>query len=211
MFELVFIHGWGFDASVWDGLAEQLKEFPQQRVDMGFFGSPRQIQGNKYRKILIGHSLGFMHGLRQRQDWIGWVSINSFCRFTPDCVPVAALRDMQRKLATNVEETLDSFYGFIRGGANEVPALTPDINKLREGLDELRDGNLSETLKTIQAKGLVLASLNDLLVPKTATEALLDASGGQARIGWHDTAGHLLPLRDAAWCAEKIRKFLQNQ
>jgi hypothetical protein len=59
----------------------------------------------------------------------------------------------------------------------------------------------------MDAPGLVLASNNDPLVPERASEELgeLAKRGG---IQWHDTANHIAPINDAAWCAAAIRKFL---
>ena len=62
--ELVFIHGFGFDASVWDPLFELLPQFKKRRIDLGFFGAaaePLRLEGPS---VLVGHSLGFLHGLR---------------------------------------------------------------------------------------------------------------------------------------------------
>ncbi len=302
--ELVFIHGWGFDAGVWDRLAEHLSDYPQRRLDLGFFperhsgkiaflpqqkcdfirnpvsssagnflpiekldsGSiffrPASLTEEKIvqndvrhdvRRILIGHSLGFLHGLMQHQDWAGWVAINGFRRFTPDCVPPAALRDMRRRLSADPEETLRRFYATIgiieedterlssprRRGSSVVRPPDKDLHapqtrrdwipafagmtteswiyklkdhtnqpRLRDGLDELRDGDATGTLSSLQASGLVLASRNDPLVPVAATEAL--ASASSATLAWHETGGHILPLSDPEWCAEQIKNYVKN-
>lgn len=206
--KLVFIHGWGFDARFWNALALLLPQYQQERIELGFLSSRRTEKfPQDTPAILIGHSLGFIHGWQQRQDWSAWVAINSFPRFVqtetqPGCVPAAALREMRMKLVVQPEKTLQSFY---KQNNAEAPQGTPDIERLREGLDELRDGDVRKILETANIPGLVLAAFNDPLVPIAVSEEL----GRTAqRIAWHETGGHVLPQSDPGWCAEAIRGFL---
>ncbi len=78
--ELVFVHGWGCDAGFWDPLAALLP-YPHWKIECGYFGAtPIKIETHG-PAILVGHSLVFMYGLQQRQDWAGWIAINGFPRF----------------------------------------------------------------------------------------------------------------------------------
>jgi pimeloyl-[acyl-carrier protein] methyl ester esterase len=242
--ELVFIHGWGFDARFWDALAPLLPAYKQQCVDMGFFdqqinhpplaggsnlqskfgeGSDQEtpspaktndlLRKSKFSlplpqgerdKILIGHSLGFMHGIRQRQDWKGWIAINSFPRFAGTCVPGFILREMRKRLESDPAKTLSDFGGLI--GA-ELNTNKGNIEHLLQGLDTLRDEDIGDVLGTRAMPGLVLASHNDPIVPDSASELLGDFAHD---IGWHDDGGHMLPQTYPAWCAQKITKFLKD-
>src|SRR5262245_19094736 len=101
--ELVFIHGWGFDARFWDALSTLLPQFPQKRIDFGFFASPKADDAPTSPHILIGHSLGFVHGITKMKKWDGWIAINSFPRFVktetkPGCTSAAELRDIRQRL-----------------------------------------------------------------------------------------------------------------
>ncbi|HUY68731.1 MAG TPA: alpha/beta hydrolase [Alphaproteobacteria bacterium] len=232
--ELVFIHGWGFDASFWDPLCELLPPFPQRRVDLGFFGAsghaplPAKTKGlvppeggTKLRfslppppggrkPVLVGHSLGFLHGVTVRQDWRGWVAINGFVRFAEDgsgtgCMPAADLRAMKMRLQKNPRDTLKDFYQSIEA---KPLSNVPDAARLCAGLDELRDGDVAKTLAALDVPGLALAARNDPLVPVRASETLgQKASGG---LLWHEDGGHNMPQSDAAWCARAITDFLET-
>jgi pimeloyl-[acyl-carrier protein] methyl ester esterase len=208
--ELVFIHGWGFEAGFWDKLAERLGAYPQRRIDLGFFGKPSVWHpADGANRIVVGHSLGFIYGMTQFENWKGWIAINGFARFVttptrPGCVPAAALRDMRRRLLADPAKTLSDFYQSIgadtvRGGANAA--------RLRDGLDLLRDCDLGDVLAATEVPGLVLAARNDPLVPLAAGEHLARFARPH-RLALHETGGHLLPQTDPAWCARMIAEFV---
>jgi pimeloyl-[acyl-carrier protein] methyl ester esterase len=208
--ELVFIHGWGFDASFWDPLAALFASYPQRRIDLGFFGEQNSALPEGNEKILIGHSLGFIHGLRQKQNWAGWAAINGFARFVEapgktGCVPAAALRDMRLRFSSDPAKTLKDFYSFI--GARAPQTVSLDADRLREGLDELRGEDVSGIVSALDVPGLVLASRSDPLVPVAASEALAKKTR-QAKLKWHERGSHVLPQSDPAWCAQAIKEFL---
>lgn len=204
--KLIFIHGWGFDAHVWDSVTSLLADDNQQCLDMGFFGKP-MLDMDSEPAILIGHSLGFVHGLTLRNNWHGWIAINSFPRFlttptAPGCVPSSALRDMRMRLTVAPEKTLKGFHELL---GSSMPSGTPDMEKLREGLDRLRDSEVGETAAQI-SPGLVLASRHDPLVPAGTSEALAHNKD----ILWHEGGGHILPQTDPAFCAHAIRCFMEE-
>jgi pimeloyl-[acyl-carrier protein] methyl ester esterase len=82
----------------------------------------------------------------------------------------------------------------------------PDIDRLRAGLDELQ-ADITPLLEPMITPGLVLAARNDPLVPPKVSENLCGLTREGALL-WHETAGHLLPLRDPEWCANAIKDFL---
>jgi len=205
--ELVFIHGWAFDARFWDALAPKLSQFAQSRVDLGFFGAGTDFVPTE-NCVLVGHSLGFIHGVQLNAKWRSWIAINSFPRFVnsneqPGCVTAAALRKMRMQLENDPPGALRDFYHLI--GATSV-AGTSDPACLHDGLDQLRDCDIEDKIKALSAPGLVLAARNDPLVPLAISERL----GGNARLKLHDTGGHLLPQADPDWCAREIAAFVTN-
>lgn len=207
--KLVFIHGWGFDAGFWDGLLPLLPEFEQQRVDLGFYGE-RSAGSAAVGNILVGHSLGFVHGMRDSQNWAGWVAINSFPRFLninnkAGCVEPAVLRSMRQQLAKNAERTLAAFHRSV--GATRTAAVPPRLDNLSGGLDELRDADIGDLLETNTKPGLILAAKNDPLVPIETSEAM---AASNTSLHWHPAGGHLLPQSDAAWCAKAIKDFIKT-
>lgn len=206
--KLTFIHGWGFDARFWNALSELLPQYEQQRVDLGFFGAPTPVLSGE-PGILVGHSLGFVHGLKLRQDWRGWIAINSFARFVrtatqPGCVEAAELRELRMRMTTDPASALQRTYEKLEA---HPPAGTPDIPRLLVGLDELRDCDVSDILENIDVPGLVLAGREDHLVPPKTSLALC-GHAPHGSVTWHETGGHMLPARDPVWCAKAIESFL---
>lgn len=208
--KLVFIHGWGFNKRFWDALSALLPDYQQERIDLGFFGD-RNLVKHTDGKILIGHSFGFTHGIRNYKNWRGWIAINSFPRFVPaaaqaGCVPVARLMDMRKKLQTDAKKTLRDFYALIGAKPVEGP---PNLELLLKGLDELREADVSDSLRSPQIPGLALSGANDPLVSPAISEELgqMAHRGGLMR---HEKAGHLLPQTEPLWCARAIDDFLQS-
>jgi pimeloyl-[acyl-carrier protein] methyl ester esterase len=233
--ELVFIHGWGFDVRFWDALGELLPQYKQHRIDLGFITprhhEPSSKQGSDgdadwvpdksgqpwtdriFRDdvdyVLIGHSLGFVYGVKRKRNWQSWIAINSFPRFVrtdlqPGCVAGAELRELRAGLVSNSTRALEAFYERIE---SYPPNGSPNIEQLRSGLDELRDSDAGNILEGLETRGLVLASRNDPLVPPKVSENLC----GLVRNGvllWNEGGGHTLPMRDPVWCAQAIEDFL---
>jgi pimeloyl-[acyl-carrier protein] methyl ester esterase len=204
---LVFIHGWGLDASLWDPLVAELSDHTHLCLERGFFGQRQLSIVGDEPSILIGHSLGFLYGLSLPIKWQGWVAINSFPRFVikPNeigCVPPVALRDMRIRLRANTKKTLADFHAMI--GAPR-PNSAPNTDALCQGLDELRDLDNND-LTASNVPGLVLASKNDPLVTAETSENLAKNKD----ILWHQTAGHILPHSDPHFCAIAIKNFLDT-
>ena len=211
MMELVLIHGWGLDASLWNDAGRLLPQYKKHKMDLGFFGNAHEPELAGDKLILVGHSLGFVHGMTRRKDWAGWISINSFPRFVrtetrAGCTSAAELRDIRKRLSADAEKTLKDFHYYI--GA-EAPPGSPNAERLREGLDELSTAAIEETLFALDAPGLVLASKNDILVPSETSEKLA-ALAPRAGIAWHDSGGHVLPQSDPKWCAREIQNYMET-
>lgn len=207
--KLVFIHGWGFDARFWETLSPLLPHWEKQFVDLGFFGNATGIP-DAAGNILIGHSMGFAHGMNTRKDWAGWIAINSFSRFVAiedkvGCVPMAALLALRKQMKVDPVNGLKKFYDSI--GA-EPPATTaaPDVESLCQSLDELRDISIDGTPAAQDKPGLVLGAQNDPLVPIETTMAM---DFLHATIKMHASGGHVLPQSEPVWCATMIADFLR--
>ncbi len=202
---LIFVHGWGFDTVLWNGIAEALPQYPQRRIDLGFLGGAATVAEFSSDDVLIGHSLGFLWGLRQQQNWRQVIAINGFARFagSPEegaCVGPAALRAMRLALARDAGKALATFYRSIN---HTAPCDRHNATRLAEGLALLETEHIE---KPLAVPCRVLATRNDPLVPKAASDHLAAITGGS--ILWSDEGGHLLPLTRPQWCADAIEACL---
>jgi pimeloyl-[acyl-carrier protein] methyl ester esterase len=203
---LVFVHGWALGPEIWDFVGPRLDNFAQERVDLGYFGGPRlpePLPGD----VLVGHSAGFLWGLRHRQDWAGAVAINSFSRFCLDtqrrgCVRAAELRAMRTFLARDADACVKNFRASIGAPPPPGPA---HAAALAEGLALLAafDAAPHPGGKPF----LALAARDDALAPPREAANLARAAGGTLALS--DQGGHGLPWTAPKFCADKIEAFLQ--
>lgn len=203
---VVFVHGWGFDRTLWNSVVAALPQFDSTTVELGFLGSNPSVFQPQPDDVLIGHSLGLLWGMTQNAHWSAVIAINAFACFTGPlessaCVRPATLRAMRLGLARDAAATLAKFYAMFD---SRLSVGQFDGPRLADGLELLERQKITETLAV---PSLVLASRNDPLVPVSASEAL--AARMQTAITWHDSGGHLLPLTQPLWCANAIRAFLE--
>ncbi len=212
---LVFVHGWGFDASFWDALLPKLDpalgEF--KVAEMGFFGGTPNYPECGGGDVLIGHSLGFLRGIAVAKKPRAWIAVNGFVRFAAEkgvkecCVSLTALKDMRRKLERDAPSVLAAFHASVGG---DIPLGEPNVPALAEGLDILRDGDIKALLKTTTCPSLVLAGTHDPLVPLEASLAIGRAAAGTTATVFFEDGGHVLPLSHADRCAAEINRFLSR-
>ncbi|WP_296713451.1 alpha/beta hydrolase [Rhodoblastus sp.] len=203
---LVFVHGWALGPEIWDALASRLSEYAQARVNLGYFGAA-DIPTLQESDILVGHSAGLLWGLREKRDWAGVVSINSFARFCLDaqgrgCVRPAALRAMRLSLERDPQDCADAF----RRSLGIAPASgSAQKEHLMEGLDLL--GGFDATSSLDRRPCLVLGAEDDFLAPPAAARDLAAQSGGALALS--ATGGHGLPWTAPDFCAARIGEFLR--
>jgi pimeloyl-[acyl-carrier protein] methyl ester esterase len=233
---LVFVPGWAFGPESFDALAPLLTDYPQTRVDLGFFGAAR-IPAFAPGDVLIGHSMGFSWGLSQNPAWAGAVAINGFSRFTLEngrgCVRPAELRALRKALARDPRSCVNDFRA--RHGAGPAPGAI-QVEALAAGLEFLetydaspqsRHCERSEAIHPAKRRIvdgfaplamtaseeqptipiLVLAAQDDPLVPLDASQELAQTGGEWAA---SPRGGHGLPWTAPEFCAKKIRDFLRR-
>lgn len=206
---LLLVHGWGFDAAIWDALAALLPDRPILHAEAGYLGAESCWPEVPAGTIAVGHSAGVLALLeRWPPGCAGLVSIAGFPRFAaaPDLpgVPDRILARMARDLDAAPGPTLDAFRRRC-GAAPVTDTLVP--SRLATGLDALRAQDLRATAARLFADGtlplLALAAEDDPIVTPAHTRALFPA----ATLRWTDTGGHLLPVTRPDWCAEMIARF----
>lgn len=190
------LHGWGFDARVWDALAPLLAG-ELVRMDRGYFGHRVDGPVDADRPdLVVGHSLGAMLLARRWPD-VPLVAINGFDRFCGvDAVAPRVLERMAKRFDQTPAKVLDDFRAGI--GADPAPAIV-SRERLREDLTLLADQTAAPAHR---APVLALQAGDDPLLPPALREA---AFGGGAVVC--PDGGHLLPLTRPEWCAARIADF----
>ncbi len=207
---LLLAHGWGCDATIWDGLRAALDGFETLVVERGYLGACPAWPAVPAGAIAVGHSAGLLDLLADLPPGCaGVAAINGFTRFAeaadfPPGTPRRVLDRMARRLADDPDGTVRTFRdrcglpplpGPLRGGAARQ-------DRLRDGLAVLavRDGRAD-------ARGLRLLALAAAGDP-VATPAMTRACFAASDTIWHPGDSHVLPLVDPSWCAGHLRRFM---
>lgn len=193
---LLLLHGWAFDASVWDALLALLPDFSAVRWDRGYFG-PAHNPAASGPAVAVGHSLGAMILADRLPPDVPLVAINGFDHFTGEGgVPARVVGQMQHRFDADPGQVVDTF----RARCGAEPADRPlNVPVLRTDLALLAVHRASTTARRI----LVLHGGADPIVPESLRQS---GFPGAARTEIAD-GGHLLPLTHPQWCADQIGAF----
>ena len=215
--KLVFEHGWGFDAGVWDGVIALLPGFACVVADRGYFGAavvPR-VDGEC---VLVAHSHGVMRGLRVIGKPLrgagnlcrGMVALGGFDRFVagPDVagIPARVLDRMLARLANAPEAVVAEFRQ--RCGW-DGPFGAVDVAWLEADLRDLREGDCRREAAAFGGPILSLAGADDPILPQALRDGVFAGAARAERRGVAG-AGHLLPLTHAELCAAAIAEFVER-
>jgi pimeloyl-[acyl-carrier protein] methyl ester esterase len=208
--KLLFVHGWGFDASFWDDLAARLDHFEQVRDDRGYFGSPAPMTCSG-RCVAVTHSFGTMRLLSEPPAGLaGVIAINGFDRFIASDdfpgVPPRLVDTMIARFDRRPRAVLDDFLGRCGCGPARY-----DFDRLRlaADLERMRTTDVRGVTAGLDMPLLSLQSAHDRIVPAAMRDAALAGSGKRERHE-HPDAGHLLPTDEPDWCAAAIAAFLEK-
>jgi pimeloyl-ACP methyl ester carboxylesterase len=208
---VVLVHGWGYDAGIWDAVRSHLPSVLRvETLDFGFFGAPRRPKVSPGETVLaVGHSLGALWWLAQRDiPWRRLLSIDGFPRFTeaPDGSPAVAprvLARMRTQFRKHPAAVLAEFHG--RCGM-PAPTTVPDLDRLAAGLDWLAEWDGRAALAARGDDVCALAGSDDPIVPAEMSAAAFSGlpPGHFASIA---SLGHRLPVSDPALCACWIERL----
>jgi pimeloyl-[acyl-carrier protein] methyl ester esterase len=206
----LFVHGWGFDSSIWSGVAALLPELRFAMSDRGYFGAPVAPLPTE-PVVAVTHSFGAMRVLRDPPpNCRGLVAINGFDSFTArDETPGVHPRIVERMLTRFASDPATVLSDFRRRCGSDAPFGSFDPEPLREDLEALRDWDCTAVSADWQLPIFSLQGAADpILVP-----AMLDHTFSGAPLLERMTlpdGGHLLPLTHPEFCARQIATFIER-
>lgn len=193
---LVFLHGWGLDASLWDAVCAALPEFETTAMDRGYFGPPMtDLPPEPF--LAVGHSLGALM-IAEFPDAIGHIAVNGFDRFVgDDAIPKRVMDRMEKRFSESYAEILAEFRERIGAGA------APDAPNYARLAYELHFLATADARDVKRPRTLVLHGGADPLLPEAMREAVFPGAQRETLA----EAGHLLPRTHPQWVADRIRAF----
>jgi pimeloyl-[acyl-carrier protein] methyl ester esterase len=207
---LWFVHGWGFDASLWEELAAALPEFRAVYEDRGYFGPPHDARPSE-PCIAVAHSFGAWIALQWPAPACrGLVAIHGFDCFTArEGCPGVAPRIVDRMRARLAADPHGVLREFRRRCGEERAVEDLEVDRLRADLDALRDLDGRPLAAGFSAPIVSLQGAADPIVPRAMRDAVFASNARTHRIV-HPSAGHLLPRTDPALCASAIRELVEQ-
>ena len=199
--KIIFVHGWGADASYWDDLAVLVHGGKDaQRVDLGYTDKQAHYAGGP--ALYITHSLGTLWALQNRaQDMQGLIAINGFACFKT-LVDTKVLTLMKKGLARDIASQMHAFY--CAASMPQQGALHPD--NLTLGLEWLAQEDARPVLGALEPSVMALLSGQDNIVPLEAVRAQWD----KADVKICAPGGHNIPQTHAQWCADHINAYIKD-
>lgn len=206
---LLFAHGWGFDAGMWDDVIAHLN-LPEntviRRIDLGYTGNPVTpipVNADSNNTICIGHSLGAALLLQNIRNPAGMIAINGFDHFCGH-IPASDIDAMQNNLRRNMTLQMQGFYRACGVTINPLPSFNRDT--LLTGLNTLKTLNVHKALKTLECPVTALLSRNDKVFPYRYGRDIWKNTD----MVTHANGGHCLPLTDPAFCAAHIANHIEK-
>lgn len=208
---IVFVHGWGFNSSIWDKIhLNSDTDIKTIKIDFGYTGQSNLAMPDLSEKIIyVGHSLGvlwLLKHIKNHENIKGFVSINGF-----DCfykfTPAEQIQTMKNNIDKNHSAQMRSFYH--RCGLKKDYGLLKsnyNIQNLKTGLDWLETWDCTKNLSEIKCKILAICSENDRIVPITESDRIW---------GDHDMiktkeGSHILPISAPDLCSYHINEIIRK-
>jgi pimeloyl-[acyl-carrier protein] methyl ester esterase len=205
MIQIIWAHGWGFDATCFKSLAQALPQYQHHFLDQGYFGKAIfPIIPENSMAIGIGHSLGFAKLLQSPIPLQGIISLCGFYRFAatsswPYGIPVRSLKRMITKFKQTPTTVLKDFYD--RCGLSWAPPTTYRNDLLLQDLQNL------ETLWYDKLPFSILgaiASSHDLITPLPLQQSLFQ------NLLVIPEGGHLPWVKNFNLCSDYLTALIQT-
>ena len=198
---LLFVHGWGFDRSIWDAMRGEFPDSAMEFADLGYFGARCWPEVDR-PAVAVGHSVGSLLLLRNPpRDCRALVAINGFDRF-------AVGRPLDRMIDRFAVAPADVLAEFRRRCGDGV-AGDADWDRLGEDLRLLRDADERGASQAWRAPILSLQADDDPILPGPLRVGAFDGAGDVRRAA-SAAGGHCLPASRPGWCAAQVRALLDE-
>lgn len=205
MSTIVLVHGWGYDAHLWDGVRARLHpDLEVAAIDLGFYGAVLPTPTFAAPVLAVGHSLGTLWWLAQSDiPWRRLLSINGFPRFvaTADFAPAVAPRVLSRMKRQFLREPMAVLAEFHARCGGHAPSGSPNIERLAAGLDMLGEWDGRARLAARRDDVVALAGTHDPIVPAAMSRMAFGT------VEFIATTGHLLPVTHPEICARWIERL----
>ncbi len=201
----VFVHGWGSDSSIWDGLKDHIQGDKKKYVDLGFVGdSLKTVVNLNDKAIFVTHSYGTVWALKHYANKMqGLIAINGFTNFS-NFAQDRLIDAMHANLDRNPEIQMMEFWdacGLKKHCDGEL-----HVERLHAGLNWMMEWDMRQALENTSIPVLSLAGGQDKILP-------LD----KMKEEWRDfdlhitqAGDHVLPVSNTQWCATKIKDFIDE-
>ena len=179
--QLLFIHGWGMNSTIWDSTIQALKGHAEKSldcktIDLGFVkGGETSPFDQTQPTIVITHSLGTSWFLKNYQTAMfeklnlkAFITVNGFTNFA-SFTAEETLNKMKEGVLANPATQMALFWR--RAGCKNFTSpenLNPE--KLHEGLEWLATWDVAKEAANLNCPKLILASKSDKIVPASAIE-----------------------------------------
>ncbi len=201
---IVFVHGWGCDASYWDQLASRLSDREHRRIDLNFVDLNEPYCGaeNTQPSVYVTHSLGTMWALKNNiHSMTALISINGFSCFKDHTSP-RILKSMMLNLERKPRQQMRSFWDMCDLPHSE----TLNVPKLKQGLEWLMNWDLKTELENLACPVMSLVGRKDPIL----NNEMMIRDWGKYELHVAEDGGHSLPISHAQWCADKIKTFVDE-
>ena len=212
MKNLVFVHGWAFDANFWTPLQSRIEAIYKDQIsvtiaDLGFLQDTQNIPFAQ-DAVYITHSLGTMWALKKRHESIkALIAINGFTQFS-EFVGKNVLRAMKMRLNKTPHEQIGDFQKLC-GLKNNIDITNINTPRLNEGLEWLEHWACSKELKALNVPVKVLAGEHDRICALSNMDKHWAEQGHNIELC--PKGDHILPISQTQWCTEQIEAFLNEQ
>lgn len=185
---LVFLHGWGFDHTIWFNLAETFeKKYTLYLVDLPGFGLSSLMNWEEFKSellkhlpeqfALIGWSMGGLYASRLATEIAEKVThlinVASSPRFIKEDnwpgVDGNVFNGFLKNLTSNPQQTMSEFVSLQLKNQpyNYATQFLPEVDSLKTGLAILADWDLRESMRHFKKPTSYLFGRLDAITPRT--------------------------------------------